>query len=277
MILSHYLNVLSKLFECFLYLPSQLLTNSFKIFVLNTSLPINSRPKNKASALLLIAFSIVFSQFSCDSKLLKKGIEEGTIEYSISYPQIEKDSYLLDIMPNHMQMTFTNDIFRSDIVAGMGLFKTSIISNKNDEMLTHSLKLLNKKYASTMGNEDIIAVSPYYKDIEFEFTDETKKIAGFKCKKAIAHIKGDSSWSFDVYYTNQIAIANPNRLTPFESIKGVLMEYDLYNYNTHMRFMAQKVTEKEVDPALIDLEEDYVMISPTDLKSEIESIFAKVQ
>ena len=55
------------------------------------------------------------------------------------------------------------------------------------------------------------------------------------------------------------------------------MEYDLYNYNTHMRFMAQKVTEKEVDPALIDLEEDYVMISPTDLKSEIESIFAKVQ
>ena len=204
--MSHYLNVLSKLFECFLYLPSQLLTNSFKIFVLNTSLPINSRPKNKVSALLLIAFSIVFSQFSCDSKLFKKGIKEGTIEYSISYPQIEKDSYLLDIKPNHMQMTFTNDIFRSDIVAGMGLFKTSIISNKNDEMLTHSLKLLNKKYASTLGNEDIIAVSPYYKDIEFDFTDETKRIAGFKCKKAIAHIKGDSSWSFDVYYTNQIAI-----------------------------------------------------------------------
>lgn len=220
---------------------------------------------------------LLISLQSCDSSIFKKGIKEGTIEYTISYPQIPKDDYLLDIMPNQMEMTFKDGVFRSDIIAGMGLFKTSVISNKEDEMLTHSVKLLNKKFASTLGSEDIIAVSPYYKDIEFNFTDNIKLIAGYECKEAIAQINGDSSWTFAIYYTDEIDIDSPNRLTPFEPIDGVLMEYDLYNYNTHMHFEAQRVTEKQIDPALIDLEDGYVMVSPSDLKSEIESIFANIQ
>lgn len=227
--------------------------------------------------LVFTSLGMFIIHFSCDSKLLKKGIKEGAIEYSITYPSIPEDNYLIDVMPKQMEMTFKNGVYRSDIVAGMGLFKTSIISNKEGEMLTHSLKLLNKKYASTIGNEDILAVSPFYKNISFEFTDSTKEIAGFHCKEVIAQIEGDSSWGFSIFYTDEIAIENPNRLTPFEPIKGVLMEYDLYNYNTHMHFEAQKVIEKKVNQSHIDLEDGYVIISPTELKSEIESIFAKIQ
>lgn len=244
---------------------------------MNKSLQLILLPQIISRLLVFAVLGVVLIHTSCDSKLFKKGIKEGTIEYSITYPQIPENNYLLDIMPDQMEMTFKDGIFRSDISAGMGLFQTSIISNKEDKMLTHSVKLLNKKYASTLGSEDIIAVSPYYKDIRFEFTDKTKKIAGYECSEAIAHIKGDSSWSFSVFYTNEINIETPNRLTPFEPIEGVLMEYDLYNYNTHMHFEAQEVTEKEVDPSLIDLEDGYVMITPSELKSEIESIFASIQ
>jgi hypothetical protein len=233
--------------------------------------------QNTSRLFVYLALGVILIHSSCDSNIFKKGIEEGTIEYSITYPQIPEGNYLLDIMPNQMEMNFKNGVYRSDIIAGMGLFKTSIISNKEDDKLIHSVKLLNKKFASTLGSEDIIEVSPYYKEVRFEFTDKTKQIAGYECKEVIAHIEGDSSWNFSIFYTDEINIETPNRLTPFEPIEGVLMEYDLYNYNTHMHFEAHNVIEQKVDQSHIDLEDGYVMVSPTELKSEIESIFANIQ
>ena len=44
-----------------------------------------------------------------------------------------------------------------------------------------------------------------------------------------------------------------------------------------MRFKAEKVIHQKVNNSEIDLDEDYVLVSPTELKKEIESIFAKVK
>ena len=57
------------------------------------------------------------------SNLTTSKVDKGTIEYTISYPNIPEDSYLLDLMPKKMETHFLDGSFRSDIVAGMGLFK----------------------------------------------------------------------------------------------------------------------------------------------------------
>lgn len=222
---------------------------------------------------------ITISLFSpaCDDFSFHNGIDEGVIEYSISYPDIPSDSYILDLMPKKMQTSFKDDNFRSDIIAGMGLFKTSIISIEKDKELLHSVKMLNKKYASKLSSNDLIKLNPDFENIEIELIDERKEIAGYHCKAAEVKVLADSTWSFKLYYTNEIKIKNVNLHTPFKEINGVLMEYEVTSYDTHMHFIADKVIQKEVNESEIKLEEGYKMIAPLELKKEIESIFAKVR
>lgn len=227
--------------------------------------------------------SIYFVAFTvaCSSEITPtegEKISKGLIEYAINYPQIPEDSYLQDLMPKSMETIFLEGNFRSDIVAGMGLFKTSIICEKDKSNLVHSVKMLNKKYFSTFNYEEIRDFNPIFKEIEITPLEETKEIAGFLCHASKVMVKGDSSWSFKLYYTYEIEIPQSNQHTPFKSIDGVLMQYDIVSYDTHMRFIAEKVTPKEnIEMDEIQLEDGYETVSHDELKNEIKSIFASVQ
>lgn len=225
----------------------------------------------------LLIFISLLSLSSCENILFNQGVKEGVIHYRIEYPSISEDNYMLDLMPKVMTTTFSKGEFRSDISAGMGLFRTSIICNKSQEKLVHSVKLLNKKYASSLSQADIVKINPHFNEFEITKTEQTKMVGGYECKEAIVEMKGDSSWQFRLYYTNQIKIKQPNRHSPFHEIDGVLMEYEMINYNTHMRFVAEKVEEIKVDQAILKLEEDYEIVSPDKLNGEIQAIFAKVK
>lgn len=93
----------------------------------------------------------------------------------------------------------------------------------------------------------------------------------------LVEIKGDSLWQFKLYYTDEIKIEHPNRFNPFESIDGVLMEYEMINYDTHMRFVPERIETKEVDQESLKLEKDYEMVSANRINDEIKAIFAKVK
>ncbi len=184
---------------------------------------------------------------------------------------------MLDLLPQEMNTMFKNGSYRSDIIAGMGLFKTSIISNSDDDHLLHSVKLLNKKKASKLTSAEIKSFNPQFNEIEVEFLDETKEIAGYKCKAAKVKVKSEQDWEFKVYYNNTFGIESPNKHSPFNEIDGVLMEYEILSNDTHMKFTAQRVITDEIDDSELILEEGYEMISPEELRKEIESIFEKVQ
>lgn len=112
--------------------------------------------------------------------------------------------------------------------------------------------------------------------MEVKFTDETKEIAGYNCKSAEVKVLGDSVWTFNVFYTDEINIKNVNGHTPFKPIKGVLMEYQLLSNNVLMKFTATKVIQEDIDASVLALDEDYEMVEPKKLKLEIEKLFANI-
>ncbi|MFT5668731.1 MAG: hypothetical protein ACI9DK_002936 [Vicingaceae bacterium] len=228
------------------------------------------------SGCALFLLSSILSLYSCENRVFQKGINEGKIEYDISYPNVPEDNVMLDLMPKKMRTTFINNNYRSDIIAGMGIFKTSIICKEGNDKLLHSIKMLRTKYASELTEEDFLKFSPEFNSIEVSFNDETKEIAGYSCKGADITVQGDSIWSFKVFYTDEIVINNANSHTPFKEIAGVLMEYQLVSNNILMQFTAIKVLEEQVELTDIDLEEGYEMIEPMKLKAEIEKLFSNI-
>lgn len=219
----------------------------------------------------------LLSLAACSEGIFESGIDEGVIEYKIEYPSISGDDVMMDLLPKKMETTFKDGEFRNEIIAGMGLFKTSIIRQGKSDKLIHTIKVLNKKQASEVGSDDIAKLNHEFNEIDFEATDGEKTIAGYKCKEMIAKVKGDSAWEFKLYYTDEIKIPNANYMNPFDKVEGVLMQYEMINHDIHMQFTAEKVLKKEVADEDIHLASDYKMISPAKLSEELDAIFEKVK
>ena len=232
--------------------------------------------RNKINTLFrFIAILLLAGTMSSCENPFTKDIKEGVIYYSIHYPSISEDNVMLDLMPKKMETTFKNNCYRSDIIAGMGLFKTSIIKGESQEELTHTVKMLNKKYASVLNNEELISMNPTLANITLEETGKRKKIAGYNCREVL--VLRDGKEISKLYYTKDISIDKPNEITPFHEVPGVLMEYEIINYDTHMHFVVEEVIEKEIKSSDIILEEGYELVSPERLTKEIQAIFDKVK
>lgn len=214
---------------------------------------------------------------SCERGIFESGIDEGVIEYRIEYPKLNEDHVMMDLLPKKMEMTFKNGEYRNEISAGMGLFKTAIIKQKEKEELIHTIKVLNKKLASDLDEKAVDRMNVGFNKLTFEATGNKKVIAEYECTEMIAKVEGDSAWEFKLYFTDEISIDNPNYLSPFQEVKGVLMQYEMINHDLHMLFTAEKVLDKEIKREDILLSDDYLMVTSDSLEEELDAIFEKVK
>lgn len=212
---------------------------------------------------------IIFSCYGCQNFLYKSN-NEGSIEYKITYPpEATQDNFLAPFMPTKMLMNFKNDITVSEIKIGIGLMSVSYIADPKAKKLITLLQVANKKYAlildSTQVNEQLNK-SPELKII---FSNETKTIAGFKCNKAT--VTDSDNVSYDVYYTKDIKVKNPNWDLPLKKIDGVMLEYQIKQNNILMKLTATNVNGREVDDKIFDIPSDYKIVS----KAEMPEVFSR--
>jgi GLPGLI family protein len=196
-------------------------------------------------------------------------ISEGVIEYNASV--VDQSNPMANMAPNKMIITFKDNKSSAEMSAGMGLFSTSFISDPQAKTLTQLVKLLNKKFLLVQNESDIKKENDGY-PVEITELKDTKQIAGFKCKKAHVKVLGDEPSEFDVYYTTELKIQNPNFANPFNKINGVLMEYQMKKFGLEMKFTAKTVKREDVDDAVFETPPDYKKISPQEMKELFEGL-----
>lgn len=216
-------------------------------------------------SVLILTFAVV----SCNNTGSKKNISEGIIEYKIEYPKMdENDIMLASMMPKTMKMRFKENNTVNELKTGAGVFQTKFINQNKNKQLIHLVKLVNNKYGLILDSTEIY--ESYAKQVDgmkVEKTKETKEIAGYKCYRAKITFDNPEN-NFDVYYTNDIKIENPNWCTPFHEIEGVLMEYQLENYNILMRLTAENVYPEAIDLSEFEMPDDYVQISQDEMEEK---------
>ncbi len=195
---------------------------------------------------------------------------QGVIEYEVT--AVDPSNPMADLAPNKMLVKFKEKKSVAEMSAGMGLLTMTFVSDYNNKTVTQLVKLLNKKYASTASAEDI-QKEKGNSTIVVKKTSGTKMIAGYKCKKAQVSFTNHSHPDFDVYYTDEIELENPNWGNEYSDIDGVLMEYQLKRYNIELRFTARKVEKKHVEDSDFDRPADYKTIS----QKELEDLFVGMQ
>lgn len=218
---------------------------------------------------ILINLSLLIN--SCGEK--SDSQEEGQIEFKITYPKMDKKNFMLDFMPKKMVMKFKDDTYSTNLSAGMGMFKSNFICDKDNNKFIQQVKLINKKYAMVLDSEGIIKSIANKDSFTVEHTTEVKNILGYNCNKAIITVNNEKQDAFIVYYTDKIGLKSPNWCNEFSEIDGVMLEYQYEKYDVCMRFTAKKIEFKDIDDSEFELDKEYKLISETEMDKEMKEIF----
>ncbi len=184
----------------------------------------------KKLLLFYLTLFMLITLVSCREIYDKKYISEGSIEYKVSYLNSEEND-LVSLMPEKMLCHFKNNKVALDLSGGMGLFRTTFIFDSDKKTFLQLVKIMQSKYAASINQDSISYLVNELPKLKINLKPELKEIAGYSCKKAEVVFENPIFPSFDIYYTDDINIKNPNWCSPFNEIEGVLMEYRMKKYN----------------------------------------------
>lgn len=211
------------------------MARDFIIFMQTT----NKMKTLRITSLMVILLAGVISAFA------QKTISEGTIFYDISIQTGSKEPQMADAMDGATTTVYLKGSkSRTDMVNALGN-ETNIQDSKTGNAVILK-EYSGQKLMITLTKENWEEKNKAYNDIKFEFTNETKTIAGYVCKKAIATMANGKS--FTVYYSPDIIVANKDYNTTFKNLPGLPMEYEIETGKLKIKYTLSKIS---FDPVLI--------------------------
>ena len=207
--------------------------------------------------ILLLALS------ACTNFRSKKNFNEGTIEYSITVESSVKSNLNSSMIPNKIVVKFRDNNTSNKIEGLSGAVTLTYINNVAGKNCIVLVKLLNKKlfYEEPVINGGLPSTYNGMPKISIKKTNEIIEFQGYKCNKAIATFDDSSNYSFDILYTNEIKIANPNANTPFDSIDGVMLKFNVKLYKHLLSISATNIIQESVPMDNFETPGDYVKVS----------------
>ncbi|HEX7412415.1 MAG TPA: hypothetical protein VF411_00110 [Bacteroidia bacterium] len=198
-----------------------------------------------------------------------KYIKEGVIEYDVK--PVDESNPMAGLAPGKMTVKFKDNMLVAEM-STMGVFTTTFIFNPIKKNLIQLVKVFDVKQACIDDEKSIAEENKNY-ELVFEETNEKKEIAGYKCKKVVATMADDPSKIFNVWYTEELNINNPNANTPYDKLKGMLMQYRLKKFGLELEFTAKGVEKEKISNEEFELPAYYKVIS----KKEMDEFFKSLQ
>lgn len=212
--------------------------------------------KSRSSYILLVFSSIFVLSFTSCENDVKNG-KEGVIHYELTYLDDENENAIITFLPSDMSYSYQDGRSIQKVEGWGGIFKMVGLSNSKNDSVVALLKLLGDKFMYTCKlGDDSFGYDPLV-NITIEYVNETKVIAGYECKKAIAHHNNED---YELFYTDDINIENANWNTPFKEIKGVLLEYQIKMFSINTKITATKVEKILIDDSEFIIPDDYKIV-----------------
>jgi GLPGLI family protein len=220
--------------------------------------------------ILLILLQITWS---CTESKNEKKFKEGIIEYSIQFGGTDPSKINSNLLPNKLTVKFRNNNTSNRIEGLSGNVNLTFIQNINDNDCIVLVNIWNKKlyYQDSLSNLPNAYIG--MPELLIEKTNEVVNYKGYNCKKAIVHYKDTSNFSFEVLYTNDINISNPNANTPFDLIDGVMLKFSVKLHKYIMNISATSIKSEDISMDEFTAPSDYEKVP----KRTIEDLISLIQ
>lgn len=175
----------------------------------------------------------------CQATVAQQRFSDAEINYTVDVDPGPSGNAAANFEGSTLVYNFKNYLFRSE----MNIGQTTYTNIHNDQ--AHSALVLidagPNKYMIKMNESQLKKEDAKYQGIVFSDAGETKKIAGYDCKKALGKLQDGSS--FIVYYTPDLMPENQDYSERFKGLKGLPLEFIMTTHSgVKMTMTATKVT-----------------------------------
>lgn len=206
--------------------------------------------------------------YSCSDRG-RKNINQGEIHYNIDY--VGDFGIPKEFLPKNLIISFKNDKLLYDM---SGLANSGIFNLTNPEKGIYdtyfSIPPRRYYYEGIKGEQ-----YPGFSAMEgmvLKKTTRTAIICGFNCKNAEVTFPDSRDTTYNIWYTNEIKIKNPNASTPFNQIEGVLMNFFFFIGTSEMHFTAEGVYRKAISEEIFERKIKFKRISKEDINKLINKL-----
>ena len=220
----------------------------------------------------IICSILLFSLLCSCRDSSDRNFREGEIHYRISYLESNLGKIPVEMLPKEMTMKFRNDALLTEIDGIFGYFNISNVTNsKRSENLTY-LKVIDKKFYFEGKPGEVCPGFHLMADIKIELVEGGKEICGYYCEQALITLPAFGDEPMPVFFTRKIGVRNPNSVTPYQQIDGVLLEFYLTLSNLKMKLVAENIYSKSVSDKKFDRQTDYMRISKRTMETILDSL-----
>jgi uncharacterized glyoxalase superfamily protein PhnB len=185
---------------------------------------------------------------------------EGEIKYAISYEELPTEMAAMESMlPKEMLFHIKGD--KIALVQDMMGGKQTVVSDSKTNESFIMMNMMGQKIAITMTKEEIEEAMNEAGDADIKYIDETKEIAGYKCRKATISNEGNT---IEVWYTKDIVGAMHSE---FKTLDGFPLEYFSYQEGMKMKISATTVTKGSQPANLFIIPEGYTKMTMAEFSS----------
>ncbi len=223
-------------------------------------------------------FSIKLVFFSILTTLLigcgENKIQQGEIEYEITYPYNEITGLMNTLLPKKMTVIFKGEKMIITIAKGK-MFSTEILSNEETKELEMRYFFGSDKLKCKLNDEDIknlIASQPVYNFSESVPGDSMVGCSTYHVKQTL---DADSLGigEFTSVFTRDFSIQNAGWFNSYSSIEGMPLVYLIDRYGIVMKVEAVNFIQREVMDEEFDLLEEYEEISYPKYDKKVRELF----
>lgn len=137
---------------------------------------------------------------------------------------------------------------RTDMASTIGKETTIFNSKSNSAVILKEFS--GQKLMITLTKENWTAKNKMYNNIKFEPTGESKTIAGFNTKRAIARMADGKT--FEIYYTPELIPINKEYDLTFSNLSGLVIQYEIESGKTKFKYTLAKINYDPVQVSLFD-------------------------
>jgi hypothetical protein len=219
---------------------------------------------------LFVAAILAMSLTSCRERG-GKYIDQGEIHYNINY--VGTFGIPKEALPQNLIVSFKKDKILFEMI-GFGKSGILNLANPDDGIFDTYFSFFTKKYYYAAQAGEIFPGFEAMDGMILKKTSKTSVICGFNCKNAEVTFPADRANVFDIWYTNEIKVKNPNASTPFNQIDGVLMNFFFFMGPSELRFEAETVYKKEIPDITFQRREKYERVTRESINKFINQMIS---
>lgn len=186
---------------------------------------------------------------------LSAQIFEGIVVYTISFENSGLPPEAIAMLKGAESTVYIKaDKRRIDMNTAMQ--STITVVDGKAKTVTTAMDIMGQKYLIKMNQNDLNKEKAEAPVTSIKYLDETKVIAGYKCKKAevTMKMKEGKEQTFIVFYTDQIPTSETKNV--FEGLKGMPLEYSIAQGGINMTFSTKSIEKVAVPDSKFELAKD---------------------